>query len=784
MKTAKRTIVRIALSIQLIVASSYGLLAQQTLNITGSVLEAETNEPIPFANVALYTSDGQTLIAGAGCNLNGEFILKANGNKIYQVTISAIGYQSVSREVELVSSNYIDMGITHLSEIAINLQSVTVVGKKVRGKSEADRSSYLVSSEMKLASTTGADVIKFIPGIQVDFMRNISLNGNRNILILVDGRERDMDFINQLNAQNIERIEVSQTPPARYEGSVSGVINIILTKENEKGADGHIFLEVPTSKNMVYIFPSYSLNYGAGKLNVYTSYNGEVTRLNQHETTKMETFDQIIDDRKEIVNNQLVTQNGWSHRFNFGFDYNINTKNQINLYAYHNRFSQEFNGEVETTAYGAKVWEATKEDDDKNINNFYSLYYKHSFNAASNHTVAFDISIQNFTSSKSTKFFSDTDGTVFNNSTNPQQDNLSFRVDYNLPINQNISVMLGGKGMVRELRNGTDFQYSEQQLSGYAEFSIKPSTKLDANFGLRFEESAVELGGGFATTSGNLLPTLSIGYRHSKKQNTRITYRKSVHYPSLYQLNPYSSQNNPFCVTTGNAKLEPSSLSSIVLEHGMRIKKGFINAAVFYSKRENAIDNLLRVDESGVFESKPYNLGNIQQLGIRSSGTISIASNVIINPSISIYNYRTQANGLALENLIKDDKGVGFRSSLSSLVTLVEGFSLSGIIQYYTPIANIQSSRFEDVTYFISVEKEFKRGLKVGVVSAIPFTKEFTYYGETVSSKDLYSHYAGKIEKSLVPLWFRITYQFATGKRKPNTQREYEDIEPMPRRGF
>ena len=114
-------------------------------------------------------------------------------------------------------------------------------------------------------------------------MQNISLEGSPDILIFVDGKERDKSFISQLSPDQIDKIEVISAPPSNYDGNVTGAINIVLKKDRDSGISGHILAEIPVSSSLVYIFPSYSLNWGFRKLNLYTSYNGELTYLDLQE---------------------------------------------------------------------------------------------------------------------------------------------------------------------------------------------------------------------------------------------------------------------------------------------------------------------------------------------------------------------------------------------------------------------------------------------------------------------------------------------------------------------
>ena len=129
----------------------------------------------------------------------------------------------------------------------------------MKAKTDADKTTYFMNKKMYDASNTGVDILNYIPGIQVDIMKNISFEGSQNIVILVDGKERDRNFVSQLNANQIDKVEVINAPGSRYDADVTGVINIILKKDRESGINGHIYAEVPTSKSEIYVFPDLQL---------------------------------------------------------------------------------------------------------------------------------------------------------------------------------------------------------------------------------------------------------------------------------------------------------------------------------------------------------------------------------------------------------------------------------------------------------------------------------------------------------------------------------------------
>ena len=91
---------------------------------------------------------------------------------------------------------------------------------------------------------------------------------------------------------------------------------------------------------------------------------------------------------------------------------------------------------------------------------------------------------------------------------------------------------------------------------------------------------------------------------------------------------------------------------------------------------------------------------------------------------------------------------------------------------------------FSDALYFISLEKTFKQKFKVGITSALPFSKTFTYQGSEIKGADFYSHSEGNIRLSAFPVWLKFTYQFNSGKAFNKINRTKEDIDNMPKKGF
>ena len=743
---------------------------QQKLYIKGQLKEQKSMQPVAFATVALRRISDSTLITGTSSNMDGEFSIESIPNGKYIIIISAIGYTGVAQNIEL-TNNY-NTGTILLQEKSVNLGEIVVVGERIKAKAEADKTTYFMNKKMYDASNTGVDMLSYIPGVQVDLMKNISLEGSQHIIILVDGKERDRNFLSQLNASQIDKVEVISTPGSRYDAGVTGVINIILKKDKESGINGHIHAEVPTSESVIYVFPDYSFNYSFNKLNLYTSYDGNLSYFDIIESSNRNFRD--TQGITEIKSNQYVRQKYWSHRFHYGFDYILNEKNQFNFYAFYNPYSNEHNGNVDLQVSGDKVgeeyWSALKKDQDINQSSFYSLYYKHVFNKPGRE-ITFDLSYFNFKAENSTTYittYSMPENFLTNqvNTVKPKQNSESFKIDYTSPISENLKFDAGIKAKLQLLqdRQSDEFKYDESILALYGTITYNFS-KYTLSTGLRAEKSTSGLTNSFDNKALALLPNATINYKLTPKQNLKLSYSRTVYRPNIYELNPYTSIDDPFTIQSGNPDLKQEFRQNISIDYSKSIGNNYISFQLFYKNRADAINHYMFINEADIFETRVDNLGDIHEYGIQMTGALKLHKAIAINPYFKLFSISTIGNNLAKQYNIDNTHGIAFESGLSAIVTFKYDIVASLQFQYNSPEIDIQNMSFSDALYFISLEKTFKQKFKVGIMSALPFSKSFTYQGTEIKGENFYSHSEGNIKLSAFPVWFKFNYQFNSGKK-------------------
>lgn len=158
------------------------------------------------------------------------------------------------------------------------LDEVVVEGRKPTFTAALDRKVYNVGED--LTSTTGSvsDLMQNIPSVDVDIDGNVSLRGNENVTILINGKPSAMmnartrgDALNQLAAGTIKRIEVITNPSAEFKpDGVSGIINIVMKKGAKAGLNGTVMAGAGSAgRNNA----GADMNYGTGKVNIFGGYS-------------------------------------------------------------------------------------------------------------------------------------------------------------------------------------------------------------------------------------------------------------------------------------------------------------------------------------------------------------------------------------------------------------------------------------------------------------------------------------------------------------------------------
>lgn len=238
-------------------------------DITGNVVDKNTMAPLDYVNVTLLdATTGKALPIGTMTDKNGYFKIEKAPTGNYIVRISNIGSVAQERPVS-VGNAAVNIGRIELTEDSKLLEEVVVTGQKSQMSVDSERRVFNVSSNITSSGATAEELLASVPSVDVSSDGDISLRGNTNVLVWVDGKEMGMNadnraqILRQISAETVESIEVMTNPTARHstEGT-AGIINIRLKKDSRHGYFGSADASADSRGN---VSANFNINYNEGK---------------------------------------------------------------------------------------------------------------------------------------------------------------------------------------------------------------------------------------------------------------------------------------------------------------------------------------------------------------------------------------------------------------------------------------------------------------------------------------------------------------------------------------
>ena len=162
---------------------------QRERTISGNVQDVDLKEPVVQASVQLFRAKDSTFVGGTVTDLRGNFSMEAPSNGIYRIRISSIGFQTIQREVSVRRNQSQDLGILQMSTDAVMLKETVVTGRAAQIVVKKDTLVYNPDAYRTPEGSPIEELIKRMPGAEVDEDGNITVNGKKIEKILLDGKE-------------------------------------------------------------------------------------------------------------------------------------------------------------------------------------------------------------------------------------------------------------------------------------------------------------------------------------------------------------------------------------------------------------------------------------------------------------------------------------------------------------------------------------------------------------------------------------------------------------------
>ena len=311
--------------------SSLNLIAQQggdipSYTVSGKVTD-EGGIPLEYATISFQSTRNPDKLTGGITDPEGNFEIEVPQGT-YNINIEFISFEPKNFPDRQINSD-LEMGTVVLGMAAGELEEVVVTAETTQVEVRLDKKIYNIGKDLTTAGGTVADALNNVPSVSVDIEGGISLRGNENVRILINGKPSAMagfgntDVLSQLPADAIERVEVITSPSARYDAEgTAGILNIILKKEKTLGFNGSVSARAghPDQAEL-----SANLNYRTDKFNIFNTTGFRYfdapgnafsdTRYLEYTNDEGElvvpTFDRLIEDRRmERLNRNFYTSLG------------------------------------------------------------------------------------------------------------------------------------------------------------------------------------------------------------------------------------------------------------------------------------------------------------------------------------------------------------------------------------------------------------------------------------------------------------------------------------------
>ena len=656
--------------------------------LSGTITDANNNEPLPYATVSVYNRNGDLADGGIG-DENGFFKLNVVPNE-YSLKIEYIGFVNVTTDLKPYT-NDINIGTIQLVSSIESLEGVDVVGQSAEVEIRLDKRVYNVTKNNLIRGGTVSDVLENVPSVSVDIDGNIELRGNNNVRILVDGKPSGLiglggiEALTRLPAESIEKVEVITSPSARYQAEgTTGIINIILAKRFLKGLNG--VFNVSAGKNKTYN-GSANLNYRRGMFNFFTN-SGYSDRTNKGSALQDNVYTTPLESVERYVEERFFNRRRQGFNLNFGMDFQMTKKSSVTL----SYFTNERDGEDQTIneqsqfkADGLLLTNRFENEKDKENSNQLNIDFEHKFNDKGHKLAAtFQTEKNDETeTSKIESFFEDgvrSDDSEINTTLENQERSL-VQVDYVYPINKDTQFEAGYRGTDNKrvidyevkifdeintatidtnLSNTLDFEQEVHAL--YTQYG-KKFNAFSFLLGLRFENTGILVEQLDSDTPINnktyndFFPTLNLGWEINPTASVTLGYNRRISRPNAWTLNPFQSRSSKTSYFQGNPELDPSYSNGVDIGYIKQFKKVTLNSSVYYRKTTDAVSRVAIVTDETVFVNGietpvirrlPINLGTNEQFGVEFNSSLRLIKGMRTNASINFYRVIEEGNYLGI----------------------------------------------------------------------------------------------------------------------------------------
>jgi outer membrane receptor protein involved in Fe transport len=750
--------------------------------VEGRAIEKQTGKSIPYATITLQ-NDSLKIKKMQACDVSGHFSVTLSAPQKYTLTVSSVGYKQISVPVEIkeLKTDLGDIGLEEGTEI----KEITVTAQKPLVRTEVDKIVYSMESDPEAQTSNVLEMLNKVPLVTVDAEENISLKGQTNFKVLMNGKTSQMlsnnlkDVLKSLPANTVKDIEVITNPSSKYDAEgVGGIINIITVKKTINGYNGSISAGFDSRGS--YNGSAY-LAAKIGKFSFSGQFSGSQYKQPQSKSRGNTEYYNNTDYHYLNAKGES-SYKGLSGNFSGEASYDIDSLNLISLsfWGYH---GQNTSKSATESAYLNTVEDITRSyrSHTSGSNEYGSLSgnidYQRLYKKPDK-SLTFSYKLDS--DPRKTNSLTNVEGIANYSSYRQKSDNdakgreQTFQADYYNPLSAKHNIEGGVKYILRQnksntekflndtikLANQNDLDYDQYILGAYLgyvfklqKFSTKSGLRMERTWNNGTSKSAAE-DTKFTNRLINFVPYITLSYMPKAGQTIKLSYTQRLYRPGIWYLNPYVNNTDSMNISYGNPSLDAEVSNSFELSYSYYKPKFYFYLSSNASLVNNSIERIIKIKSNGATVSTYENIGKDKSYGLNlyASYRPNEKANIYFNGGLHYVNMEARSD-YSIAN-----KGFNFRGNFGGRLTLWKNttFSAGGWYQSSSIMLQGKSSNYYD--YNLSVTQYFlKRKLMLTLSATDPLNKNRTF-SSTSNDATFYAHNQNtRVDRTLR---FNVSYKF------------------------
>lgn len=694
--------------------------------ISGTIIDVATKEPVGYASAALLKHESLSYIKGLQTKDDGRLLFTEVEPGRYSIRVTYVGYETYLRtDIVVAAGQHVDLGDIPLEATGELLEEVVVVGSTPAMELGIDRRIFNVAQSTISVGGTATDLLANVPSLQVDVDGNVSLRGSSSVRILIDGRESAMagsdvaQLLQALPANSIDKIEVITNPSSKYDAEgQSGIINIVLKKDIRQGLNGTVNASAGSYNNYQ---AGVTLNFRDYKFNAFGGYSFNRRNMVGNGINNS-TF-----SNGAIVNNESEnTRLGRNHNIRGGLDYFLGDRTTIGLSGTLSLRGNNRDEDINYQYFNNPSLDGTSErlsrQSEDDLGYDLALDFKHEFSRDGEELVA-NVQYGHDTEEGINTFdqtFSDPLATLDRriNNTDEMGRNINLQLDYVRPFNDDSKIEAGYQTMIRRSEEGqfskrfsvdedtyepdysisNDFDMESIVHALYTNYQNKFTDNFGVQIGLRAEQAYLNteyysvnpaVPPADRMTPGRLdyfrvYPSVFLTQEFGDRNQLQLSYTRRVSRPRGWQVNPFIDVSDPLNIRQGNPDMMPEDIHSTELSYGKLWDNVTLTSSAYYRLMNDVIQPIIISvdDESSATTMQWNNISRNETAGFELISQVNITRSIDVMANANLSYTRFHGSE---EFDIAPNKGLNWDVNATANYRIIPNLSAQVRAEYRAP---------------------------------------------------------------------------------------------------